>query len=476
VRPFINLTAALTINGGLLMSPEIRLAMDEAARYSVNIDELMDKVGERLATLVGCEAAIVTAGCAAALTLATAAAVAGADPENIQQLPDLTGLKTEVIMPRQSRNVYDHAIRMLGVTIVTVDTPADFHLALNNRTAMVCVLGDAEKAGAIRLEEMAQAAHKLGVPLLVDAAAEIPAKPDPYLSRGADLVAYSGGKFLGGPQCAGMLLGRKDLIRAAWLNGAPHHAFGRSMKVGKEEIIGLLAAVEYLMTRRDVAADRRLWESWLTSIAETINRIPGVRTQLLPPPGTNPHPFLRVEWDRHAVGLTASEVGRLLLESEPRIMTHATGDGHFFLIRAACMKPGDDKIVARRLAEVFRTAPLGRQPKPPAPPVVDVSGRWDMDITFARGATRHTLFLHADRSRITGLHLGRVLKGDLRGTIDGERIELSSTVAHEGTSLRYAFRGSASGERMEGDVDLGEYGRADWTARRHVFRGASQGD
>ena len=237
VRPFINMTTSYTINGGTLTFPEVKRAMDEASYHSVNIDELMEKVGERIARLMGAEAAIVSSGCAAALTHATAACVAGADPEKMQQLPDLDGMKDQVLMPKQSRNAYDHAIRAVGVRIIEFDSRDQFQAALGERVAMIAVNGSAEARGKLRLEEMAEAARKTGIPILVDAAAHLPAVPNPFLSRGADLVAYSGGKILQGPQCAGLLIGRKDLVGAAWVNSSPHHAFGRMMKVGKEEIM-----------------------------------------------------------------------------------------------------------------------------------------------------------------------------------------------------------------------------------------------
>ena len=186
VRPFINLTGTLTINGGALTLPEVREASGRAAAHAVDLDELMEKVGARIAELLGSEGAIVTSGAAAALTHATAACVAGADPELIQQLPDLTGLKDEVIIPRESRNVYDHAFRTLGVRMVEVETLEQFHAALGHRTAMVAVLGTGEARGPMRLEQIVAAARQAGVPVTVDAAAELPMKPNPYLSRGAD--------------------------------------------------------------------------------------------------------------------------------------------------------------------------------------------------------------------------------------------------------------------------------------------------
>src|SRR5687767_1872778 len=198
VRPFINLTGTLTINGGALTLPEVREASHQAADHAVDIDELMEKVGARIAALIGCEAAIVTSGAAAALSQATAACLAGTDPELMQQLPDLTGLRDEVIIPSESRNVYDHAFRSWGTRVIEVDSVEALHVALGPRTAIVAVLGTGEARGAVRLEAIVAAAHKAGVPVIVDAAAELPRRPDPYLTRGADLVAYSGGKAMRG--------------------------------------------------------------------------------------------------------------------------------------------------------------------------------------------------------------------------------------------------------------------------------------
>ena len=259
VRPVINCRGTFTIISGSQTLPEVKRAMDEASRHYVHLDELMEAVSRRLAEITRAEWGIVTAGCAAALTHATAACIAGADPEKMQRLPDLA-LKSEVVSPRPSRNIYDQAIRMLGVKIVTPDTREEFLAALRPATAMVALLGETVPRHPLPLEEMVAAAHQKGIPVLVDAAAERLTFPDVYLSRGVDLVGYSGGKCLRGPQCAGLLLGRKDLVQAAWLNSAPHHAFGRSMKVGKEEIMGMLAAVE-AWVKRDHDAEWKQWES-----------------------------------------------------------------------------------------------------------------------------------------------------------------------------------------------------------------------
>ena len=465
VRPFINLTGTFTINGGALELPEVREACHQAADYAVDIDELMEKVGARIAELFGCEGAIVTSGAAAALSHATAACIAGSDPELMQQLPDLTGLKDEVIMPRESRNVYDHAFRSCGARVIQVDTEEAFHAALGPRTAMVAVLGTGEARGAVRLEAIVAAAHKAGVPVIVDAAAELPRRPDPYLTRGADLVAYSGGKALRGPQCAGLLLGRQDLVWAAYLNGAPHHAVGRMMKVGKEEIIGMLAAVEVLMSR-GIDEDFRRWTSYLQEISDAVRQVPGVRTTLQKPAGDTPYPWMIIEWDPARVGITAAEVYDQMVRGEPRIISHASGDGYSFRVRPPAIRPGDQTLAGRRIAEVLRNAPKALTKKTLAAPSADLAGRWDVDVHYSRGTARHKLLLITRGNRVEGSHIGRRLQGGVSGTVDGDRVWLRSSLPCEGTQLTYRFDGTVQGQTIEGEVNLGEYGKARWTARR----------
>jgi D-glucosaminate-6-phosphate ammonia-lyase len=485
VRPFINLTGTLTINGGALELPEVREACHQAADYAVDLDELMEKVGARIAELLGCEGAIVTSGAAAALSHATAACIAGSDPELMQQLPDLTGLKDEVIMPRESRNVYDHAFRSWGARVIEVDTVEAFHSALGPRTAMVAVLGTGEARGPLRLEAIAAAAHKIGVPVIVDAAAELPRRPDSYLTRGADLVAYSGGKTMRGPQCAGLLLGRKDLVWAAFMNGAPHHAVGRMMKVGKEEIIGMLAAVEVHMGR-GIDEDYRRWSSYLQEISDAVTQVPGVRTTMNKPAGASPFPTMIIEWDPALVGITAGDVYGQLVEGEPRIMSHAAGDGYSFNVRPPAIRPGDQTLAGRRIAEVLRKAPKGAPKKKTlTTPSADVAGRWDLDVHYSRGTARHKLMLVTAGNRVEGSHIGRRLQGAVSGTVDGDRVRLRSSMPTEGTQLTYRFDGRiqgpstpgqpaslGTGQTMDGEVELGEYGKARWTARRAEARRA----
>ncbi len=467
VRPFINCTATLTVNGGSLTYPEVIADMEQAAHFHVNLDELMEKVGDRLAELLHVEWGLVTAGTAAGLMHATAGVLAGTDPERIQRLPNLQGLKSEVIIPRESRNAYDHAIRSLGVTVIEVNSPEELRAAISPHTAMIELLGNYFGKAALDLKDIAPIARAAGIPILVDAAADYLIVPNPYIAQGADLVAYSGGKIIRGPQGAGLLVGRRDLVRAAWANSAPHHAFGRASKVTKEEAIGMLRAVEVWSANRDLTADFRTWESWYAHISDRIVKVAGVRAEVKGPVRGGPFPTLNISWDPAQVGLKAGEVGRLLLEGEPRIMTQAEGEGNSFLLRPVAMKPGEYEIVARRLFEVFSSA--GRKAAETAlnPPSVNITGTWDVEIQYEVGSARHKLFLAADGNTITGTHTGWAYAGDLKGEISGDRVRLRSTLPADGNVLTYAFTGSVTGQGVSGEVRIGEYGAARWRARRH---------
>jgi L-seryl-tRNA(Ser) seleniumtransferase len=357
VRPLVNCVGTLTWFSGSVILPEVRKAMAEASKQYVVIPELMEAVGARLAQVMGCEWGLVTNGCAAALTQVTAACVAGSDPERIGRLPDTTGMKDEVIVQACHRMGYDRAIRTVGVRFVEVTTRSELEAAYSDRTAMVFLFGDASERGQISVKEMAASAHAHGVPSLVDAAAERPDVPNWYLAQGVDAVAYSGGKCLRGPQAAGMVLGRKDLLKAAFLNGCPHGAIGRPMKVGKEEIMGLLAAVEAWVAR-DHRAEWREWERRLELIAAAATRFPAVRTTVHQPGRSNVTPSLSIQWDAGAVGLDGKQVRQRLSEGDPRIEVSGGSDG--IAINPYMMAEGEAEIVARRLAEVLGQAGHGR--------------------------------------------------------------------------------------------------------------------
>jgi L-seryl-tRNA(Ser) seleniumtransferase len=474
VKPFINCTSTYTINGGSAMLPEVIEAMNNAAFYPVNLDELMEGAGKRIAELLQVEAAMVSSGAAGAMTCATLACVAGGDPEKMQQLPDTTGLKNEVIVPRWSRSIYDHAVRSTGVRMVEVENLTDLEGAFSPRTAMVTgQINLANDGNPFTLEQFAAAAHKRGVPVVLDVADRLPMTPNPYLSRGADLVAYSGGKIIRGPQTAGMLLGRKDLIAAAFMNSAPHHAFARAMKVSKEEIAGMVKAIELLRTgKRNRDAEDAEWRSWFRHIIETVSKIPGVSGEIIEPKDKQYYPTMKVVWDPQKVGITAGEVGKILLDGKPRIMTHAglseRSQATEMLLRPAAMWPGEYRIVAERLHEVLSKAP-GVRPKPQyAAPAGDVSGLWEAELQFTVGSARHMFYLDSKENILSGQYTGRLVKGPLRGHIDGNKVEFTGGGRIEGASLQYAYKGIFDGKQMSGSVDLGEYGTARFTAMRRT--------
>ena len=266
------------------------------------LDELHDKVGERIAALVHCEAAMVTSGAASALTLGTAAVLTGMDRQKMVDLPDLTSMKSEVIIQKSHRFGYDHAVRNCGVKLVEVETREDLERAVNAKTAMMLFYNNNNKEGQIQDEEFARLGKKHGIPTFNDAAADVPPVDNlwKYTKMGFDLVAFSGGKGIRGPQSAGLLLGRKDLIAAARLNAPPNgNTIGRGMKVNKEEMLGMLAALE-LYLEKDHAKEQREFEKRADDIRRSAAAVPGVTAEIFVPEVANHVPHVRITWDAAA--------------------------------------------------------------------------------------------------------------------------------------------------------------------------------
>jgi seryl-tRNA(Sec) selenium transferase len=472
VRPFVNARGTYTILTGSTMLPEPRAAMGEASKHFVHLDELAEAIGKRLAELTQAEWGMVSSGCAAALTHATAACVTGGNPDLHVRVPDLRGFpRDECIIPRHSRNQYDAAVRAVGVRIVEVETAEELEAAFGPRTALVYILaGPNADEGPLSTKALCEAAKKRGVPVLVDAAAEILTVPNVHLQLGADLVGYSGGKCLRGPQAAGLLLGRKDLVKAAWVGSAPHHGFARGFKVGKEEAMAMLAAVE-AWTKRDYDAEIRTWAAWVDTIAKRIAPIEGVRTTVTPPEGlSNRMPVLQIRWDKTKLGTTGEAVAKLLFESEPRISLFPArgkldGNETGLTIGPYMMSPGDEKVVAERLFAVLSKPPRVEE-KPPAAPAADLSGTWDVRIQYAASVSTHRLDLRQRGNDLDGTHQGDFVSRDLRGTIDGDSVRFRSSWEH-GDSVNYTFSGKVSGDEMAGELSLGEYLDARFTAKRH---------
>jgi len=355
VRTRINAKGTYTYLTGSLLPPEVAEAMRQAGEHYVYLEELQAAAGKQIAQWVGVEAAMVTSGAAGAMTLATAACVAGKDPDKIRRIPDTTGMKTEVVVQKSHRNGFDHAVRNAGVRLVEVDTLEEAEQAINPNTAMLYFSNFAQNRGRIGLEQWVALGKKHGVPTFNDAAADVP--PVSHLSEynkmGFDLVAFSGGKGLRGPQCAGLLLGRKDLIEAALLNNNPNEdTIGRGMKVGKEEIVGMFAAVErYLKIDHD--EEWKAWERKLGQIEQMVSAVPGIRTERFVPEVANHVPHLCVSWDEAALGLTRADCATQLEQGEPSIVCLVDDERKGVAVTPYMMQPGDELIVARRLRSIL---------------------------------------------------------------------------------------------------------------------------
>jgi D-glucosaminate-6-phosphate ammonia-lyase len=362
VRPFINAVGTITTLGGTLMPPEVKRAMEEASRHFVHIHDLQEKAGKRLAELTGAEAAFVTGGASAALCLATCAVTAGKDPVKMNQLPDLTGMKSEIIIQKAHRNSYDHAFRMVGVKLVDAETADDIGRAINERTAaLAMVLSHNSMGHKVELDQMIDIAHRAGLPLILDAAAEVPPAENlrKFVKMGADLVAFSGGKNLRGPQCSGLLQGRKDLVEAAYANSSPNNRFARIAKVGKEEVVGLLTAVE-LYLKKDHEAERREWHVMLNRITERLLSVPSAFTELVTNTDYSHSPRLSVQWDEARLGVTLDQMVKRLREGEPSIeasdMTKFRPPWKGLGIFPYNLLPGEEIIIADRVKQILTRA------------------------------------------------------------------------------------------------------------------------
>jgi uncharacterized pyridoxal phosphate-dependent enzyme len=357
VRPFINAAGTYTTLTASLMAPEVMQAIDYCSKVYVHLNELHDRVGERIASLIGCEAAMVSAGAASALTLGTAACMTGANEDLIRRLPDATGMKTEVIIQKSHRYGYDHAVRNCGTHFVEVETREQLENAINGNTAMMLFFNAANPPAPIKAEEFAALGKKHGIPTFNDAAADVPPVShfSEYLKMGFDLVTFSGGKGIRGPQSAGLLLGRKDLIHAARLNASPNSdAIGRGMKVNKEELVGMMAAVEAYV-KKDHEAEWRDWEGRVKTIADSVGPINSVKAEPFVPEISNSVPHLRITWDEIQIKITAAEVTKKLLEGNPSIELRP-GAVRGIEVAVWMMQPGEAQVVARRIREVLKGA------------------------------------------------------------------------------------------------------------------------
>jgi uncharacterized pyridoxal phosphate-dependent enzyme len=357
VTTVINGQGTMTMLGGSLPRPEVEAVMALGGKHFCSIPELEVAAGKRIAQMLKLPegyTALVTSGAAAAMQSGLAGILTGDNEQFIQQLPDLTGMKSEVIIQKSHRNGFDHQLRATGVKLVEIETRDELRKAVNPKTAMMHFSNFANAAGQIKVDEWVKLAKEYKIPAFNDAAADTPPVSHlwDYANMGYDLIAFSGGKAIRGPQCAGLLIGRKDLVGYALLNNSPHEdTLGRSQKVGKEEIVGMVKALE-LYLKDDHDGLNKEWWRRLDAISSEITRVAGVSTAFSMPDIANHVPHMEIHWDPRRISLTPQEASKLLREAKPSIVLgrNQTGLG----MNSFQLQPGEDKIIAERLVQLFR--------------------------------------------------------------------------------------------------------------------------
>lgn len=356
VQPIINAAGTYTAFTASLMLPEVMEAINYASKTFVRLNELHDAVGKKIASLLEAEAAMVSSGAASALTLGTAACLTGSDRKKIQAIPDLTGMKTEVLMQKSHRFGYDRAVKNTGVKIVEFETAAEAEKLAGPQTAMMLFFNDAASKGQVKAADFVALGKKLNVPTMIDCAADcFPTENMTKFNKmGFSLVIFSGGKGLRGPQSAGILMGRKDLIAAARMNASPNgDAIGRGMKVNKEELLGMMAAIEVFM-KKDHEAEWKDWEKRIKVVADSVTVSPAVKTEQYVPEVANHVPHLKITWDQSKIKISYNEVAKRLREGDPSIEV-TPGSSESLNIGVWMLQPGEDRIVAKRIRDILKS-------------------------------------------------------------------------------------------------------------------------
>jgi len=360
VTTVINGQGTMTMLGGSLMRPEVEAVMALAGRHFCSIPELEVAAGKRIAELLKLPegyAAIVTSGAAAAMQSGLAGILTGDKPKFIEQLPDLTGMKSEVIIQKSHRNPFDHQLRGTGAKLVVIESRDDLKKAITPQTAMMHFTNFANADGQIKVEEWVKLAHENHLPAFIDAAADTPPVSHlwDYANMGYDLIAFSGGKAIRGPQCAGLLIGKKDLVAYALLNNSPHEdTLGRSQKVGKEEIVGMVKALESYL-KEDHESLTSEWQHRLEFISAQITKTPGVTTSFFVPDVANHVPHMAIKWDPARITLTPLDAGAALRAGKPSIVLSTGEHGEALSMNSFMLRPGEEKIIAEELAKVLKS-------------------------------------------------------------------------------------------------------------------------
>jgi uncharacterized pyridoxal phosphate-dependent enzyme len=358
VPTVINCEGTMTMLGGSILRPELEAVMAMAGRHFVSIPALEVAAGKRISEMLKLPdgySALVTSGAAAAIQSGLAGILTGDNESFIRQIPDLTGMKSEVIIQKSHRNPFDHQLRNTGIKLVEIETREQLRQAVSDRTAMMHFSNFANATGQIKVDEWIKLGKQYNIPCMNDAAADTPPVSHlwDYANMGYDLITFSGGKAMRGPQCAGLLIGRKDLVGYALLNNSPNEdTIGRSQKVGKEEIIGMVKALE-LYLKEDHDALTREWQARLERISGELTKIPGVSTSFFTPDIANHVPHMQISWDSR-VPVEAKQVSQMLRNSKPSIVIGG-GEGRPGLTMCSFMlQAGEDKIVAEQLSRVLR--------------------------------------------------------------------------------------------------------------------------
>lgn len=357
IRTFINAAGTYTAMSGCIMHDETVATIRYSSQEFAMIDEVQDKVGAKIAEICHCEDATVTAGCWSALVLGTAGVLTGMDPKKVAQLPNLEGIKSEVIVQKAHNHAYVHALTNTGVTIVEIETLEELEDAVNEKTAMMWFLNYAAPNGKIQHEEWVTFGKKHNIPTMIDMAADLPPVENlwKYNNMGFDLVCVSGGKGLRGPQSAGILMGKKDLIAAARLNAPPRGGnIGRGMKVNKEEILGMYVALKKFISI-DHDKEWKMWEAQVALIENAAKKVNGVITKVSVPPIANVTPTLNISWESDKINLSKDKFLEKLRNGNPSVAVMG-GGGDSINITVWMLKPGQEKIVAKRVREVLQEA------------------------------------------------------------------------------------------------------------------------
>lgn len=357
LRTFINAAGTYTTMTASLMHDEVVDTIQSASHHFVMINEVQDKVGEKIAAMCHAEAAMITSGCWSALVLGTAGVLTRMDRKKVALLPNLSSFeKTEVIVQKSHNIAYVHALTNTGIVPVEVETAEEMERAITNKTAMMWFLNSSGPMGQVKHEEFIAIAKKHNIPTMIDMAADVPPVENlwKYNDLGFDLVCVSGGKAICGPQSAGILMGRKDLIAAARLSAPPSGGnLGRGMKVNKEEILGMYVALEkYINT--DHAAEWKMWEDRVATIVNAVNKVPGVNTEVFVPPVANHTPAIKISWDQSKVKITPKDLLKNLQNGSPSIEVMTSPDA--INITVFMLKKGEDKLVAKRVQEELAKA------------------------------------------------------------------------------------------------------------------------